>query len=157
MRNWTSCQRESCLNPSASTQACMDSALRPCWSAPHWAVLKPTGHESVEADSVLFNMFVFRYKIRSKGRRYTVSTSSKILKKFCRRMFAKSCSVQFLRSNSWIKAGYFDTSSNPFGKLKEETQKSVHLMGVVPFDLVLTSQHLQSHYQFLCSLHQWPS
>jgi len=47
----------------------------------------------------------------------TLSTSSNTRRKLCRRTSANSLSVQFLRSSSWIRAGYLDTSSRPRGKL----------------------------------------
>lgn len=43
----------------------------------------------------------------------TLSTSSNTRRKFLRRTSANSVSVQFLCRSSWIRAGYFDTSSNP--------------------------------------------
>lgn len=47
----------------------------------------------------------------------TLSTCSNTRRKLCRRTPASSFSVQFLLSSSWIRAGYFETSSNPWGKL----------------------------------------
>lgn len=47
----------------------------------------------------------------------TFSTSLNTLMKFCRRTSANSFSVQFLVSSSRTRAGYFDTSSKPLGKL----------------------------------------
>lgn len=48
----------------------------------------------------------------------TLSTSSNTRRKFLRRTLANSSSVQFLCRSSWIRLGYFDTSSNPFGNLE---------------------------------------
>lgn len=50
----------------------------------------------------------------------TLSTSSNTRWKFLRRTSATSWSVQFLCRSSSIRAGYFDTSSNPRGKLSKK-------------------------------------
>lgn len=50
----------------------------------------------------------------------TLSTSSNTRWKFLRRTSATSWSVQFLCRSSSIRAGYFDTSSKPRGKLSKK-------------------------------------